>query len=176
MLNLTRWVPVTHEETGISFEIRRLNYAESTEVGASLGQGLDEIATAAGDEASASAKADALRRAFAALPADRVGKIFEKHIRNVSGLMLDGEQVKTGAALFEVAHWRLVIFALGSLAANAHLSAPEGKASSSPSMSGTEAAGAPSDSPAPSTISAGGLTPSTAPATQAESGSSSRVA
>jgi len=106
---------------------------------------------------------------FQALDPVVMERLFATCVRNVGGLVMDDEPITTGPQLLQVADEDLLRGILMRLRNLTELSAMEGKASSSPSTSGSEASEPPStDSPAPSIEPEGSTAPSTVPETLAE--------
>jgi hypothetical protein len=107
---------------------------------------------------------------FQALDRQLVERVFSTCIRNVTGLVMDDESIVTGAQLLDVADEELLRGVLMQLRLLTELSATEGKASSSPSTSGSEASEPPSTVfPAPSIEPEASTAPSTVPENLAES-------
>lgn len=69
------------------------------------------------------------------LPAELVERAFRDHVRNVQGVVLDGEAITTGDALFDVADEWIVGKVMGELRRLAEIGLGEGKASASRSTS-----------------------------------------
>lgn len=86
-----------------------------------------------------------------ALPPELLTRVFERYVRNVEGLELDGAPATTGLNLLEVVDDRAVADVVGKLRSLFELSPREGKASASPSTSSPEGVTGAGDSGAPST-------------------------
>lgn len=98
---------------------------------------------------------------FEALPDELIRRLFERAVRNVQ-LVLDGEDVKDGATLLEVADHQLLGAILNDLESMCSLSSDEGKDSGSRSTSGSESGGPSGPSDATSTASSDPKSTSTA--------------
>ena len=185
ILSLKTWTPCTYEvrngdevEGVIGYEVKRLRQDEAVEFAAATVRAfgvLDRAREALGpegtlpDDATDAQKSHAMllmseatRDFFRELTPELITNAFEHMIRNVSGVELDGEPITTGARLREVADDRFVVAAIVNIRAASNLTAAEGKASGSPSTSGSTPLPNGSDSAAPSTVKEGGPTSSTA--------------
>ena len=159
MLSVKRWSPASYQvddedpEAGvITMELKRLRYDEANKLLVANMQAfgaltsavvsretvLGEEATMAEKMAIISSQADAAKRFYEALPPELMEWIFGSCIRNVGGLQDEDGPITTGESLRDFADQRMVLWIMTSLQANASLSRKEGKASSSPSTSGSE--------------------------------------
>ena len=161
-------------------ELKRLRFDEASKLTAvnmrafAALQGATDAQQKVGDDASMAEKmeamslqADAAERFCAAISADFMSWVFKSCVRNVGGLVVDDAAVTTGEGLADQADQKMVIWLLMKLQSHAGLTASEGKASSSPSTSGSEGAtpsGGNGASPATSIVPEGGAEHSTAPA------------
>jgi hypothetical protein len=181
MLNLKSWERVVHEDTGVSFEVKRLRQGESMDLIIMLSEGALEVGDVVKNDGMsetefAQRQAVALRRAYSRMDQGTVEALLTKYVRNVEGLTIDDEPITTGAGLYQWADLSLLMLALGSLRRFSSLTEKEGKGSSSPSTSAVDQAGRSSDSPVLRIEPADGQASSTATETVDEIESSSAVA
>jgi hypothetical protein len=149
----------------ITMEIRRLKRAEAKEFQAQFAPMAKAQFKAYTAEKNATIleKLDLMNEVTDAIDEAALMTLFEKSVRNVGGLYIDGQAITAGKDLLEVADNALVFFVVRSIQELIGLAPQEGKASASPSTSsaGAGQAGA-SSSGATSTGNGNGTTPSTA--------------
>lgn len=155
ILSLRRWVTVAYdledaEGHQITMELKRLRFDEANRLLVANMQafGALQSATPAGqpDNGSLSmaekmaviqSQAEAAQRFCEALKPELMEWIWRDCIRKVGGIEDEDGPVTTGEALSAFADQRMVLWLLTKLQANASLTSQEGKASSSPSTSGS---------------------------------------
>lgn len=169
-----RWFQEKYTFKGeeISFELKHLTAFEERSVRAPVVRAMgamDDLKTASEQQTGkiADVSAATLDKMNQSLSLEFTREVFEKYVRNVSGVCDEEGKPRTdGAFLMEIADdaflWHILLRLLG----NGKVSAEEGKASGSPSTSASVAAPASSVSvsPAASIESAASPTPSTATA------------
>ena len=159
-----KWRRITHEESGISCDVRNLTWRQKPLVAAMVaevfGPTLELVGPDGKPESGTSpvAMAGALRQAVDKLDDTVLRPIFRERVQNVAGL----EGVTTGEQLLEEApDIRFILYMLNALLNESTVSDEEGKASGSPSTSSMEPT-AGSGSRAPSTAPGDGASLSTA--------------
>jgi hypothetical protein len=180
ILSLKKWFPVTYEQEGedfaIGMELKRLRYDEANRLLVVTSAAFGALAVAHSEKPLAEgearpeksfaekigelqANAKSAELFYQALKPETLEWIWSDCVRNVTGVEDEDGPVTTGTRLAAFADQRLVMWLLGKLQREAGLSATEGKASSSPSTSGSEGTKPSAESgacPAPSTGSASG--------------------
>jgi len=156
----------------IGFDLKHLTAFEEREVRARVVRamgvidGLNKGAAEMDSEAVADRSAKALEKMGQSLPLDFTREAFEKYVKNVSNVVDEDGTVRTdGPVLLEFADDAFLWFVLLKLLGNGKVSAEEGKASGSPSISASAADPASSASVSPATSTASGASPSLSTAT-----------
>ncbi len=176
ILELKRWrrVPYRISDTiEISMELKRLRRHEARPLQKLLTKVFSKLEDANSPDLSATAQSEILQEIYDLMPEDDLKRWFGECVRSVQGLFIDGEAVTSGAVLFEEADDQLVLFTLMNLFTLSRLSAVQGNASASLSISSPQSEAPSSSSDAGSIESAAGLEPSTATVIEAVPVSSS---
>lgn len=174
MFVFKKWFPAFYTFNGerIGYELKHLTAAEVREVRAVVVRviGAQELAKAEATKTPENAGeigAAAIDRVSKALDPEFLRRVFANYVQNVTGVQDETGARTDGPVLLEFADDDFLISVLLGLLNKGKVSAEEGKASGSPSTSGSEGTAGASASPATSTANAGGIAPSTATPTTA---------
>lgn len=163
----------THETETLTFKLKHLTPFEVRSIRSQVSRVLglvEETQALAGSDLGPAEVArkisETIKSINEALPEDFTRGVFEKFVKDVSGLVdEEGRPLTSGLDLHDAGDEALHLFVLMRLLGNGKVSAEEGKGSGSPSESASEKATSASTSPAPLIASGDGLTPSTATVT-----------
>lgn len=185
ILSLTRWFKAEYEvgeDYVITMELKRLRFDEANRLLVLTTQAFGALSTAREDEKrpkgapepslaekvdQLSANAKAAELFYEALRPETMEWVWKDCVRNVCGIEAEDGPVTTGEGLKDFADQRLVMWILVKLQGASSLTGLEGKASSSPSTSGSEGPTSPdANGASPVTTTAAGAGSTTATAIQ----------
>ncbi len=163
---LNKQRPAPDTRPAITMELRRLKRAEAKEFQRKFAPMQKALmkAGALAESGNVAEQFEGMEAVAAAIPEEDVAQAFEKNVRKVGGLAVEGVPITTGPELFEVADDAIVMFVVSQLYGLIRLSEVEGKGSASSSTSSGAGLNAGTSSAATCTASEAGTTPSTATA------------
>lgn len=172
MFTFKRWFHAEYifRDERIGFDLKHLTAFEEREVRTRVVRAMGAIeglktVSDQGAEAIAEKSAKTLEKMGESLPVDFTREVFEKYVKNVSGVLDEDGTVRTdGSVILEFADDAFLWFVLLKLLGNGKVSDEEGKASGSPSVSVSVTAASGGTSHVMSTGNGDGGTPSTATA------------
>lgn len=183
ILELKRWERVSYFPEGpdgpeIRMDLKRLKRVEAKALRKVVIATFAEVEKGSAADLTSSQKASIMSNVFEVVPEEQLHALFSGCVRNVEGLVIDGQAISRGSDLLEEADDNVLFFVLMNLQRLASLSAPETFRSGSRSGSPAETASLPGEheSAVTSTGNGDGTVPSTAEWTPPEPSLSSERA